>query len=121
MRNVQFSAIAILASALVALTAANSQSLEFKLLSTSNPKERVTGLYCASAKSCAIATEGSGGIGGKVYASNGSSIGAKLVDGDFESGNSSKVGVLGDLNFYGFSKVGDTLFALSKDLNNVRF
>ena len=113
MKNVRFSALAILAMALVALTAANSQTLEFKLLKTSNPKERVTGIHCATAKSCAIATEGSGGDGGKVYASNGVSIGAKLVDGDFESGNSSKLGLLGDLNFYGFSKVGDTLFALS--------
>ena len=113
MRNVYLGALFILSSALLALTAANSQSLEFKLLKTSNPTERVTGIYCANAKSCVIATEGSGGDGGKVYASNGSSTPTKLVDGNFESGNSGKLGVLGDLNFYGFSKVGDTLFALS--------
>ena len=113
MRNIRFSAAATLAIALVALTAANSQSLEFKLLQLSSLTERVTGIHCATPKSCVIATEGSGGDGGKLYASNGSSIGAKLVDGGFESGNSSKLGVLGDLNFYGFSKVGDTLFALS--------
>ena len=41
MRNVYLVALFILSSALLALTAANSQSLEFKLLKTSNPTERV--------------------------------------------------------------------------------
>ena len=44
MKTVHSSAIAILASALIALTAANSQSLEFKLFSRS--EERRVGKEC---------------------------------------------------------------------------
>ena len=102
---------AIFGATTILLAVANSQSLEFKSFKLTDAKERVTGIYCTTAKNCVLSTEVSGG--GKIYASNGQSMGAKLVDGNFDSGNSSKVGLLGDLNFYGFAKAGNQIMALS--------
>ncbi len=105
---------AILGATTVLLAVANSQSLEFKSFKLTDPKERVTGIYCANPKSCVVATAVSGG--GKVYASNGQSAGAKLVDGS-DDANSSKVGLLGGINFFGFAKAGDKIMALTNVSN----
>ncbi len=114
MKNTQLGIIAILGATTVLLAVANSQSLEFKSFKLTDPRERVTGIYCTTPKNCVLGTAVSGG--GKVYASNGLSMGAKLVDGS-DSANSSKVGLLGDINFYGFAKAGDQIMALSNVSN----
>jgi hypothetical protein len=101
---------AILGPTTVLLAIANSQSLEFKSFKLTSPKERVTGIYCITPKNCVLGTEVSGG--GKIYASNGQSMGVKLVDGA-DSNNASKIGLLGSINFYGFAKAGNQIMALS--------
>jgi hypothetical protein len=105
MKNIRFGIIGILGLATAALTIVNSQSLEFKSFKLTYPKERITGILCSNPKSCVISTDVS--EGGKVYASNGQSMGATLIDGAYSAGVGEKVKTLGALNFLGFSKFGD--------------
>lgn len=65
--------------------------------------ERVTGIHCASASGCAVATEY------HLYAIDSTSVSSTLLTSDNELG--SMVGILGEPAFLGFSRVGDRLIA----------
>ena len=92
---------------MLALTHAQGNAA-FRAIKLPGDDERVTGAYCASAKACVISTNVFGGAG-HIYATDGQKITGTLVTGD--SKFAEKLGTLGELNFDGFSKVGNRLIA----------
>ncbi len=95
--------------AVVALAFAYAQAGTWKSIKLPQDNERVTGMYCASAKACVIATSVFGGAG-HLYASDGQKITATLLTGDAKLAE--KLGTLGEIGFTGLSKVRDKLIAL---------
>ena len=95
----------IATASLLTLTLAQSGS-SFRSIPLPDPNERVTGVYCASAKSCVVATNIFGGAG-HLYATDGQTITSTILTGDGKLAES--LGTLGTVNFMGFSKVGDRL------------
>ncbi len=98
-----------LTAALIAL--ADSQSLEFQVIKMKNLDERVTGIFCSSAKSCAVSTSASNG--GHVYTTNAKTITGLAIDGASDA-VTQKVGLLGNLDFYGLIKAGENIMAKAK-------
>lgn len=73
-----------------------------------NDGERVTGIHCDSASECVVSA---GGLGiSHLYATDARTITATLLTGDTDLGD--RVGVLGEPDFNGFSRVGGRLIAL---------
>lgn len=93
---------------MVAMTHAQSGAA-FRSIKLPGENERVTGVYCASAKACVISTNVFGGAG-HVYATDGQKITATILTGDGKFAEA--LGTLGEVNFDGFSHVGDRLIAL---------
>ncbi|MFO7545887.1 MAG: hypothetical protein R6W77_10370 [Trueperaceae bacterium] len=81
-------------------------ALTFQLVGPTYETERVTGIYCSAATACVVATDGTSDVG-HVYASDGTSITATLLSGDYAFAET--FDTLGTVDFFGFSKVGDTL------------
>jgi hypothetical protein len=81
---------------------------EFRAVKWPSDNERVSGMYCASAKARVIATNVFGGAG-HIYAMGGQKITGTILTGD--SKLAEKLGTLGEINFDGFSKVGNRLIA----------
>jgi photosystem II stability/assembly factor-like uncharacterized protein len=92
---------------LLALTHAQGGA-DFRSIKLPGDNERVTGVYCASAKACVIATNVFGGAG-HIYATDGQKITGTMLIGD--SKLAEKLGTLGEISFDGFSKVGNRLIA----------
>jgi hypothetical protein len=93
----------------LALARSQVASAEFRTIELPNDGERVTAVYCASAKACVIATDKISGAG-HIYASDGQKITATLVTGN--SAMAEKLGTTGEITFTGFTKVGDRVIAL---------
>ncbi len=94
---------------LLALALTHAQrGAEFRSIKLPGDNERVTGMYCASAKACVIATNVFGEAG-HLYATDGQKITGTLMTGD--SKFAEKLGTLGTVSFDGFSKVGNRLIA----------
>jgi hypothetical protein len=91
-----------------ALTRAQNADGAFRAITLPNDGERVTGVYCSSAKACVIATDAPGGAG-RIYASDGQRITRTLLTGDGQLAE--RLGTLGTVGFTGFSKVGNRLIA----------
>lgn len=85
------------------------QAQSFRAIPLPDDSERVTGIYCASARACLVSTDKPGGAG-HIYASDGQKITATLLTGN--SALAEKLGTLGEVGFLGFSKVGNQLIAL---------
>jgi hypothetical protein len=92
----------------LALVTAQSTTNTFRVIPLPNSNERVTGVYCSSAKACVIATDVFGGAG-HLYASDGQRITRTLLTGDKKLAE--RLGTLREVNFTGFSKVGNRLIA----------
>jgi hypothetical protein len=90
----------------LALAAAQTSNPSFRAIKLSGESERITGVNCASAKSCVVATEVFGGAG-HVYATDGQKITGTLLTGN--SAMAEPLGNLGTISFSGFSKVGNRL------------
>jgi hypothetical protein len=86
---------------------ANSQEGGFRVVKLPGTGERITGMYCQSAKACVISTSETSL--GRLYATDGQKITATLMVGN--SDLAEKMGTLGEIGFLGFSKVGDRLVA----------
>jgi hypothetical protein len=99
---------------LTTLSLGFAQDNTFRAITLPDPSERVTGIYCTSATSCVIATDGSDG--GSIYASDGQTITATLITGDGPYAES--FDILGSIGFLGFSKVGDRLIAQTSEAGN---
>jgi Photosynthesis system II assembly factor YCF48 len=97
------------AFSLLALTFAQSGAPSFRVIALPNDGERVTAVYCSSAKACVIAT-GTVGQPGRLYASDGQKITRTLLTGDEKLAG--QLGTLGTVGFTGFSKVGNRLIVL---------
>lgn len=70
--------------------------------------ERVTGIYCTSARACVVSTDPPGAAG-HVYATDGTSITRTLVTGD--SDFAMMLGTIGTVSFLGFSHADGRLIA----------
>lgn len=60
-------------SFLLGFTAFAQTELVFRSIALPDASERVTGIYCTSATSCVVSTDGSSGVG-HVYATDGQTI-----------------------------------------------
>jgi hypothetical protein len=98
---------AVIGAAAIALTLAQSQSAEFRVIKLPGQSERITAIHCVNAKACVIGTDASGPS--HIYSSDGKTITGTLVTGDTTFGD--KVGTLGTIGFLGFSKLEDRLIA----------
>ncbi len=101
--------IAALGTGLLVFAVAHSQNAPgFRVVKLPASDDRVTGMYCSSAKACVIATSVFGGAG-HLYATDGQKITSTLLTG--ESQLAEALGTLGTINFTGLSKVGNRLIA----------
>ncbi len=91
---------------LLALAVAQTSNPSFRAIKLLGENERITGVSCASVKSCVVATEIFGGAG-HVYATDGQKITGTLLTGN--SAMAEPLGNLGTISFAGFSKVGNRL------------
>jgi hypothetical protein len=101
--------VTLSAFSLLALAVAQPSAPSFRAITLPNDGERVTGVYCSSAKACVIATA-TVGQPGRVYASDGQKITRTLLTGDDKFAG--QLGTLGMVGFTGFSKVGNRLIVL---------
>lgn len=99
---------AVSAGFLVLALAHSQGGAAFRAIALPGDNERVTATYCTSAKTCVIATNIFGGAG-HIYATDGQKITGTILTGDSKLAQS--LGTLGEINFDGFSKVGDRLIA----------
>ena len=73
------------------------------------------GVYCSGASKCVLATHSNTGDPGAVFAMSDTTVGAKLLDGTYQGALSNVSGILGDLDFQGFTPTSAGLVARVSD------